>query len=163
MKKKRKKTNDELDEVSPQLELNFDDPDIEIDFHIVEQLCFIQADIFEIRAKLGCSEQTLDKRCMAKFGKTISEYHADKKAIGRLAIKQKQFEFLMGRPKKRNDDDITKSDWRAVQFLSAVILGQSAFIKKDTESALDKKPENKLSKMSYEDLEKMDELFSKYK
>lgn len=159
---RKKKNIEEIETLPPQIELNFDAPEKTIDFNQVEQLCFIQATVIEIRAKLECSEQTLENQCQKQFGKSFLDYHTEKKALGRLLIRQTQFEMMRGQPQVYKQDgkkQYGKGDWRTVQWLSAVFLGQNPAVKNDPLPQKDDPEKTKLSKMSTQDLEKIDEIF----
>lgn len=130
-RRKKKKSIEEIEAIEklpPQIELNFDLPETEIDFGQVEQLCFIQATMLEIRAKLNCSEQTLETQCQKQFGKSFLDFHTEKKAAGRLLIRQTQFEMMRGQPQVFKQDgkkQYGKGLWQAVEFLAINYLGHS--------------------------------------
>jgi AraC-like DNA-binding protein len=137
MKKKRKhKPLDETPEKLPdQIEINFDPNDIEADFDLIEKLCYIQSTIAEIRAKTGCSEQTLDKQCEQQFGKPFLDYHTEKRALGRLLLRQKLFETAYEGGNKGK----AKGHFYGIKFLAINYLGLS-----DSPVNTDEKNESKL-------------------
>ena len=147
---RKKKNIEEIETLPPQIELNFDAPEKIIDFNQVEQLCFIQATVVEIRAKLECSEQTLENQCQKQFGKTFLDYHTEKKALGRLLIRQTQFEMMRGQPQVYKQDgkkQYGKGLWQAVEFLAINYLGHSKLPVKT-----DEKNESKLLADAVDDI-----------
>jgi hypothetical protein len=121
MKKKRKKPNDELDEeVSPQLEFNFDDPNTKIDFTQLDSLCVMQCTSAEIRGVLNCSEETLNTQITAAFGISFSEYHKRKKAVGQVKLRRLQWAAATGR---LSSEKFT-GNWNALRWLGVQYLGQ---------------------------------------
>lgn len=70
-------------------------PPKEIDFKILDQLCMIQCTEAEIAAVFECNIDTLEARIHEKFGVTFSEYFEEKKGLGRISLRRRQYKRMM--------------------------------------------------------------------
>jgi len=71
-------------------------PKIEIDWEDFDKLCAIQATLTEIANFLGCSEDTVERRCHEVHGVTFAEHYKNKSAGGKTSLRRKQFQVALG-------------------------------------------------------------------
>lgn len=68
-------------------------PLIDIDWSQVEQLCKIQCTQEEIASVVGCSLDTLERRCESETGTPFAEFFAQKKLGGKASLRRNQWKL----------------------------------------------------------------------
>ena len=67
-------------------------PRIEIDWSDVEKLCALQATEEEVAQFLGCSVDTLARRCQEDHDLSFAEYFAQKRGMGKVSLRRAQWQ-----------------------------------------------------------------------
>jgi len=71
-------------------------PPIEIDFNLLDNLCYVQCTEAEIAGILGVSIEVIVARIKEETGKSFSEYYAEKSSGGKASLRRRQFKSAMG-------------------------------------------------------------------
>lgn len=104
-------------------------PRIEIDFTLLDNLCYVQCTEEEIASVLGVSVDTLARRVQEETGKGFAEYFAEKRAGGRMSLRRRQFTTAMGRDPIVVDGELisegNKPNPTMLIWLGKQYLGQS--------------------------------------
>lgn len=78
-----------------------------------EKLCHIQCTAQEICAWYGLSEDTLSRRCKARYGKTFADVRDEKKQGGKISLRRSQFQKALA-----NGGNVAMLIWLGKQYLS---------------------------------------------
>jgi hypothetical protein len=70
----------------------------EIDWEEFDKLCALQCPLSEIAGWFTCSEDTIENKCKSEKGMTFSEYYAQKKGTGKVALRRAQFNMSLKNP-----------------------------------------------------------------
>lgn len=70
-------------------------PKLAIDWEQFEKLCQIQATLMEMASFLGCSEDTIERRCKEEHDCTFAELYKRKSAGGKISIRRKQMQVAL--------------------------------------------------------------------
>ena len=85
-------------------------PEIEIDWKTVDKLCLIQCTAEEIASVLGCSSDTIERRCKKEYEITFAEYIRQKAQGGKASLRRKQWSAADG-------GNVTMLIWLGKQYL----------------------------------------------
>lgn len=86
-------------------------PKKEIDFNELDKLCHIQCTAEEIAAWFECTVETIEARIRENFGIGFLEYYAEKRGIGKISLRRRQFQKAM-------DGCSTMLIWTGKQYLN---------------------------------------------
>ena len=70
-------------------------PPIEIDWEEFDKLLLIHATLREVAGWFNCSEDTIERLVLKKFGMNFADYKDQKGAKGKISIRRKQFQTAM--------------------------------------------------------------------
>ena len=70
-------------------------PPIEIDWEEFDKLLLIHATLREVAGWFNCSEDTIERAVLKKFGMGFADYKDQKGAKGKISIRRKQFQTAM--------------------------------------------------------------------
>ena len=70
-------------------------PPIEIDWEEFDKLLLIHATLREVAGWFNCSEDTIERLVLKKFGMNFADYKDQKGAKGKISIRSKQFQTAM--------------------------------------------------------------------
>lgn len=70
-------------------------PKIDLDWDIIKNLCGIQCLQEEIAQVMGCSLDTVERACRRTHGVSFAEFYRQKKGVGRVSLRRKQWEIAM--------------------------------------------------------------------
>ncbi len=82
-------------------------------FKNFERLCSIQCTLHEIAAFFDVDTNTIESRVRERYGKKFSEVFSEKKKLGHVSLRRKQYE-------KALDGNITMLIWLGKQYLAQV-------------------------------------------
>ena len=82
-------------------------------FKNFERLCSIQCTLHEIAAFFDVDTNTIESRVSARYGKKFSEVFSEKRKLGHVSLRRKQYE-------KALDGNITMLIWLGKQYLAQV-------------------------------------------
>jgi AraC-like DNA-binding protein len=86
-------------------------PKINIDWSTVEKLCLIQCTGEEIASVLGCSYDTLERRCKEEYEESFAEYIKRESSGGKASLRRAQWK------KAIDDGNATMQIWLGKQYL----------------------------------------------
>jgi hypothetical protein len=81
------------DEIKPKRKVGR--PPIEIDWEEFDKLLMIHATLREIAGWFSCSEDTIERLVLKKFGMNFADYKDQKGAAGKISLRRKQFDMAM--------------------------------------------------------------------
>lgn len=88
-------------------------PKIPIDWKVIDGLLRIQCTGEEIAGAIGCSYDTLERRCKDEHGASFADYSVEKRAGGRASLRRVQWQNAMG-------GNATMQIWLGKQVLGQV-------------------------------------------
>ncbi|MFZ5501784.1 MAG: hypothetical protein ACOY58_07750 [Candidatus Micrarchaeota archaeon] len=86
-------------------------PRKEIDWDLLDKLCFLHCTMQEIAGALEVSLDHLEESVKEKTGRTLSEYWQEKAAGGRIALRRKQLQTAL------EGGNVTMMIWLGKQLL----------------------------------------------
>ena len=86
---------------------------IEIDWPQFDRLCAIQCTLREIAAWFKCSEDSIERACAREHGRTFADVFAEKRQVGMMSLRRKQYESAMADGRGA----ITMQIWLGKQWL----------------------------------------------
>lgn len=91
--------------------------EIHIEWEAVERMCQIDANEEEIAFMLGCSSDTLYRRCLQDHGMTFQDYYKKHRSFGNITLRRAQMKTALGDPKNGIPPNPTMQIWLGKQRL----------------------------------------------
>lgn len=130
-----------------------------IDKRMFESMCAYQCTLEEVCAFLGVTDDTLNKWCKKEYGTTFSEVFKQKREIGKMSLRRKQWALadksapmaiFLGKQYLGQKDSIEIEDRESLDKLDEILKGMktAADAIKPTPSGDDIKTDNEVTNES---------------
>lgn len=73
-------------------------PEKSINWEEIDKLCSLQCTLREIAVWVGCSEDTIERRCKDEMKMTFAEYFRSKRTLGYISLRRNQFRLSERHP-----------------------------------------------------------------